>query len=118
LQYSINVRAPEYAMDSMQQLKRMPISAVHGGRRQARKFWTTSPAFDRVNVAPVVSHYNVMPVIDVYGNVDGRDLGGVLATSSRRWRKGQKELPRGSSIIVRGQAETMHSSYSRPGRRD
>ncbi len=64
-----------------------------------------------MNVAPVVSHYNVMPVIDVYGNVDGRDLGGVLGDLQPLVEKVKKDLPRGSSIMVRGQAETMRSSF-------
>jgi multidrug efflux pump subunit AcrB len=64
-----------------------------------------------VNVAPVVSHYNVMPVVDIFGNVDGRDLGGVLDGIQPLVEKAKKDLPRGSSIIVRGQAETMRSSF-------
>ena len=52
-----------------------------------------------------------MPVIDVYGGVDGRDLGGVLSDIQPLVEKSKKDLPRGSDIIVRGQAETMRSSY-------
>jgi multidrug efflux pump subunit AcrB len=59
----------------------------------------------------VFSHYNVLPVIDVYGGVDGRDLGGVLDEIQPAIEKIKKELPRGSSINVRGQAETMRSSF-------
>ncbi len=65
----------------------------------------------RENVPPVVSHYDVVPVIDVYGSVDGRDLGGVLSDIQPLVEKIKKDLPRGSSIVVRGQAETMRSSY-------
>ncbi len=64
-----------------------------------------------MNVAPVVSHYNVIPVIDIYGNVSDRDLGGVLDDIKPLLAQARKSLPRGSSIIVRGQAETMQSSY-------
>ena len=111
VQYSINVRAPEYAMDSVQQLKAMPISVSQPGLANAQILENVAQV-DRINVPPVVTHYNVMPVIDIYGNVDGRDLGGVLSDLQPLVDKTKKALPRGSSVIVRGQAETMHSSYA------
>ena len=60
---------------------------------------------------PVFTHYNVAPVIDVFGNVDGRDLGGVLHDIQPLVKQANKDLPRGSFIVVRGQAETMHNSF-------
>jgi multidrug efflux pump subunit AcrB len=60
----------------------------------------------------VISHYNVMPVIDVFGGVSGRDLGGVLGEIRPLVASVEKNLPRGSTIMVRGQAETMHSSFT------
>jgi multidrug efflux pump subunit AcrB len=61
---------------------------------------------------PLISHYNVMPVIDVFGGVSGRDLGGVLRDLKPLIAQAEKELSPGSSIIVRGQAETMRSSFT------
>jgi multidrug efflux pump subunit AcrB len=110
IEYLIDAYVPQYAMNSIQQLKAMPISAGASGGGGAQ-ILDNLATISRVNVAPVVSHYNVMPVIDVYGNVDGRDLGGVLDNLQPLVQKFKKNLPRGSSIIVRGQAETMHSSY-------
>jgi multidrug efflux pump subunit AcrB len=110
VQYSINVRAPEYAMDSIQQLNALPISTDTAGGGSAQ-ILANLAKIDRVNVAPVVSHYNVMPVVDIFGNVDGRDLGSVLDGIQPLVEKAKKNLPRGSSIIVRGQAETMRSSF-------
>jgi multidrug efflux pump subunit AcrB len=110
VQYSINVRAPEYAMDSIQQLNALPISIDTAGGGSAQ-ILANLAKIDRVNVAPVVSHYNVMPVVDIFGNVDGRDLGSVLDGIQPLVEKAKKNLPRGSSIIVRGQAETMRSSF-------
>lgn len=60
---------------------------------------------------PVVSHYNVRPVIEIYGGVDGRDLGGVLRDLQPLVEKIKPELPRGSTMVLRGQTETMRSSY-------
>jgi multidrug efflux pump subunit AcrB len=53
-----------------------------------------------------------MPVIDIYGGVSGRDLGGVLSELQPLIAQAEKELPKGSSIMLRGQAETMHSSFT------
>src|SRR5258708_19094175 len=59
----------------------------------------------------VVSHYNVAPVIDIYGSVAGRDLGGVSTDINKIINDAKKQLPRGSQVIVRGQVQTMRSSY-------
>jgi multidrug efflux pump subunit AcrB len=59
----------------------------------------------------VVSHYDIQPVIDIYGSLQGRDLGGVAQEINRIVQRTQKEVPRGSQVIVRGQVQTMRSSY-------
>jgi multidrug efflux pump subunit AcrB len=59
----------------------------------------------------LISHYNVQPVIDIYTNVDGTDLGSVTMAMQKIVNEHQKELPRGSHFILRGQSETMYSSY-------
>jgi multidrug efflux pump subunit AcrB len=110
IQYLINVRAPEYTMDSVAQLKAMPISVGTPGAGDSQ-ILANLATISRVNVPPVVSHYNVMPVVDIYGNVDGTDLGSVLDRIQPLIAKAKADLPRGSSIVVRGQAETMKSSY-------
>ena len=110
VQYSINVRAPETAMDSVQQLNAMPISVNQAGGTSAQILENLAQ-IDRVNVPPVVSHYNIKPTIDIFGGVDGRDLGGVLTAMQPLVEQTRKDLPRGSTIMVRGQAETMHTSY-------
>jgi multidrug efflux pump subunit AcrB len=55
--------------------------------------------------------YNIQPVIDIYGSVYGRDLGGVAQEIRPIVDESQKDLPRGSQIIIRGQIETMRSSF-------
>jgi multidrug efflux pump subunit AcrB len=68
-------------------------------------------SISRVPDLSVVSHYNVSPVIDIFGSVQGRDLGGVSKDIFSIINASQKELPRGSQIIVRGQIQTMRSSF-------
>jgi multidrug efflux pump subunit AcrB len=66
--------------------------------------------------APViVNHYNVWPVFDVYANVDRRDLGGVGAEVRKIMREEEPHLPRGTTFELRGQVETMRSSFVRLG---
>ena len=67
-------------------------------------------------VAPeIVNHYNVQPVYDVYANVDRRDLGGVGSAVERIVQQASKNLPRGTTIDLRGQVATMESSFYRLG---
>jgi len=60
----------------------------------------------------VVSHYDVAPVIDIFGSVDGRDLGGVSRDIYKIIDSTRGQLPRGSRVIVRGQVQTMRTSYT------
>ena len=113
-QYLINVRAPEYAMDSVQQLNALPISAGASGDSGAQ-ILANLATVSRVNVPPAVSHYDIKPVIDVYGGADGRDLGGVVSQIKPLVDNLTNDLPHGCSINIRGQAETMKTSYSNLG---
>lgn len=106
VQYTINTRVPEYAMNSVETFRSTPINAGGNGQILANVATVT-----RSNVPPVFTHYNVAPVIDVYGGIDGRDLGGVLHDLQPLIAKAQKNLARGNTIVLRGQAKTMHDSY-------
>jgi multidrug efflux pump subunit AcrB len=106
VQYLINTRVPEYAMNSVETFRSTPINAGASGQILANVSTVT-----RSNVPPVFSHYDVKPVIDVYGNVDGRDLGGVLHDLQPLVAQAEKQLTKGNSIVLRGQVKTMHDSY-------
>ncbi len=110
IQYLINVRAPEHAMSSLSALNSIPISAGDAGEGNGQVLANLATMI-RTNGVPVVSHYDVQPVIDVFGGVSGRDLGGVLRDLTPLIKQAEKELPRGNFIVVRGQAETMNSSF-------
>jgi multidrug efflux pump subunit AcrB len=111
IQYLVNVRAPERVLDSVSALNGIPITAGVPGEGNGQ-ILANLASFTRTNGPPVISHYNVMPVIDVFGGVSGRDLGGVLRDIKPIVAQAQKELPRGSDIMLRGQAETMSSSFT------
>ena len=110
VQYLINIRAPEHVLDSISALNSLPIGAGKGGQGNGQVFANVM-TMTRTNGVPVVSHYNVMPVIDVFGGVSGRDLGGVLHDLQPILKQVEKQLPRGSHLILRGQAETMRTSF-------
>ena len=110
VQYLINSRVPEYAMDSVEMLKSSPLNAGTTGAG-AGQILANVATISRTVQPPVFTHYNVAPVIDVFGNVDGRDLGGVLKDIQPLVDSANKDLPRGSFIVLRGQAETMHNSF-------
>ena len=69
----------------------------------------------RVNTPVIVNHYNVWPVYDIYANVDRRDLGGVGREVERLMQQEEGRLPRGTTFNLRGQVETMQSSFFRLG---
>jgi multidrug efflux pump subunit AcrB len=111
LQYLVNIRVPEHRMDSLAALNSIPINASQPGQGD-EELLANVATVTRTAEAPVFSHYNVVPVIDIFGGVSGRDLGGVLSDLKPLIAQAEKELPHGSSIMLRGQAETMHSSFT------
>jgi multidrug efflux pump subunit AcrB len=106
--YSVAVQTPQYRVDSLQALMNIPIAAPRAPAPQVLgNLATVTPG-----VTPaVVSHYNIQPVIDVYAAVQGRDLGGVARDIKKIVANFEKKLPRGTSIVIRGQVETMTGSF-------
>jgi multidrug efflux pump subunit AcrB len=111
IQYLVNIRAPEYRMDSLGALQVIPISASRPGEGNGQLLANLA-TLTRQTGPPVISHYNILPVIDVFGGVSGRDLGGVLGDLKPLIAQAEKDLPKGSSIMLRGQADTMRSSFT------
>jgi CzcA family heavy metal efflux pump len=107
--YPIVAQMPQYRMDTVSDLANVPVTSSK----------TKSPQYlgglARITPGPspgVVSHYNVQPVIDIYGAVQGRDLGAVSTDINRILDETRKGVPRGSYVTVRGQVHTMTSAYS------
>src|SRR4051812_5199353 len=110
VQYLVNVRAPEYRLASLDALQSLPVSASQPGAANGQLL-TNLGSLTRTNSQPIYSHYNILPVVDVYGGVANRDLGGVLGDIKPVIAEMEKNLPRGTSIMLRGQASTMNSSF-------
>jgi multidrug efflux pump subunit AcrB len=106
--YQINAQAPQYDMDSLDALRNLPIL---GGTTGQAQILANVADISRGNTSPVIDHYDIRPVINIYGNFDGKDLGYVSSQIQRLVNAARKDLPRGSFINVRGQVSTMHDSF-------
>jgi len=107
--YSIATQTPQYRVQTLQDLDNIPITGTNPSAPPS--ILASLASVSRVPDMSVVSHYNVAPVIDIFGSVQGRDLGGVSKDIFSIVNASQKDLPRGSKIIVRGQIQTMRSSF-------
>jgi CzcA family heavy metal efflux pump len=113
--YNIVAQTPQYKMDSMQDLQNIPINRTTSGA-PATSNGTPEILGDLASVSrnhemAVVNHYNIRRVVDIYGNVQGRDLGAVSKDIEKILADSRKSLPRGTFINLKGQVETMRSSY-------
>jgi multidrug efflux pump subunit AcrB len=105
--YPIVTQMPQYRIDKLSDLNNLPITGSDGAQQILGGLATIA----RGPSDGVVSHYNVQPVIDLYGSVQGRDLGAVAGDIQRVLRDTAKDAPKGSTIALRGQVETMTSAY-------
>jgi multidrug efflux pump subunit AcrB len=108
--YNIATQTPQYRVDTLQGLENIPVTGTNAAAPP--EILASLASFSRGSEMGVVSHYNVQPVIDIFGSVQGRDLGGVAREILPIIERSKRDLPRGSLIIVRGQIETMRTSFS------
>jgi len=105
--YSLAVQMPQYRVENLQSLMNIPISNGVSQPEVLANLATITPQTSPAEV----SHYNVAPAVDVYASVDGRDLAGVAKDTQKMIASFNKQLPRGTEMTVRGQVETMASSF-------
>ncbi len=106
--YMVATQTPQYRVDSLQSLENIPITGTSGARPE---ILASVASIHRGSGMALVSHYDIQPVLDIYGSVQGRDLGGVATDIEKIVNDSRKDLPRGSQLIIRGQILTMHSAY-------
>src|SRR5882724_786818 len=110
VEYNVAVQEPQYRVDSYQALQNTPVSgSAPGSRPQILGNLVTTSTTAR---PAEISHYTTQPMINIYAAVDGRDLGGVADEVEKRVQAIEKDLPKGSHIVVRGQVQTMKSSFA------
>ena len=108
-QYSVTTQAPQYRLSSLSDLATTPVNAGGGVASQLLANFAT---IRRATGPAVVSHYNATPVVDIYGSVQGTDLGFVSTQIDRLVAQAKAHLPRGSHVVVRGQVKTMNDSFN------
>jgi multidrug efflux pump subunit AcrB len=108
--YSIATQTPQYRTSSIQDLVNTPVTGTNPSAPPS--LMASLVSLQRGSGMAVVSHYDVAPVIDIFGSVDGRDLGGASRDINKIINSMRDQLPRGSQVVVRGQVQTMRSSYT------
>ena len=107
--YQMQAQTPEYQMDSLEALQNLPVTPANGGPSQ---MLGGIAKFSRTQGSAVVTHYNILPTIDLYATTQDRDLGAVAADMQKVIDADSKYLPRGATVTLRGQIETMKTSFS------
>jgi len=109
VQYPVRAMTPQYKNATMDQFEATPVSVVGLPQPQLFRNLTT---LTRTTIPAVVNHYNITPVVDVLLGADQRDLGGVAGDVDAVLAKVQSSLPRGSTVVLRGQVDSMRTSFT------
>jgi len=107
--YNIAVQTPQYDVKSLQELENFPI-AINGSNQPPQILGNLASIVRGVEQG-TVSHYNARPMIDIYGSVDGTDLASVSTQIEKLVADANGKRPRGTEIYLRGQIQTMKSSF-------
>jgi CzcA family heavy metal efflux pump len=106
--YPLVTQTPQPQLDSLDALRNIPVTGNAGIQPQ---ILGAISSIQRGVGPSVETHYNVAPTIDIYATTQDRDLGAVAADVQKLVDAARKDLPRGSSIAIRGQVQTMRTSF-------
>jgi multidrug efflux pump subunit AcrB len=110
--YQIVTQTPQYRISNLQELGRTPLSSPQGNVTQLLQNIATF----RRDLSPIVeNHYNIQPVYDVFADVDRTDLGSVADAINKIIDPMKKDLPKSTTLIMRGEVATMNDSFFRLG---
>jgi multidrug efflux pump subunit AcrB len=104
--YPIVIQMPQYWIDKLDNLKNVPVAGPNGWQLLGG-----IATIKRGMSEAVVSHYNVQPNVDIYATTQDRDLGGVANAIRKILKETSSQAPPGSTVIVRGQVETMQAAF-------
>ena len=110
--YQIVVQTPIYRNSTLQELARTPVTSSAGNTSQ---FLGNLSSFRRDASPIIIDHYNIQPTLDIYADVDQRDLGGVASAIGKIMADTTKSLPVGTTLALRGEVKTMQDSFTRLG---
>jgi len=106
--YNLAAQAPQYDVQSLQALQNIPVT---GPAAKQPAILADVATIKRSQEMAAIDHYNIRRVVDVYANVQGRDLGAAGRDVARIVAADRHLLPRGSFVTIRGQLETMRGAY-------
>ncbi|HEY0930889.1 MAG TPA: efflux RND transporter permease subunit [Gemmatimonas sp.] len=113
VQYSVSVQTPQYRIASIEDIGRTPVLGAAGANSGTMpQMMQNLATVSRSTSVGVISHYDVAPVYDVYANVLDRDLGAVADDIDVVLDSLQESLPRGTTLVMRGQVASMRTSYA------
>ena len=104
--YAISVQTPQYGIDTLGDLENLPLRAANSTQLLGGLATVSPEPLDAI-----VSHYDIRNVVDIYATTQGRDLGGVAADVQAIVDAARGELPKGTTVTIRGQVATMASAY-------
>jgi CzcA family heavy metal efflux pump len=107
--YPIVMQTPQYSLDSLAALQNLPITASGGGTSQILGGLAT---VQRTSTNEVVSQYNIQPMVEIFATTQDRDLGAVASDIQRIVHENAQALPKGSTVALLGQVQTMNSAFS------
>jgi multidrug efflux pump subunit AcrB len=108
--YPIVAQTPQYRLDSLSKMQNIPVTGSAGAK--TIQVLGALGTVRRENSDAIVSHYAIQPAIDIYGTTQGRDLGAVAADIQQVIDRSAKDRPRGATVTLRGQTETMRASFA------
>jgi multidrug efflux pump subunit AcrB len=107
--YSVVMQTPQYQIDSISALETLPITSnvptqapILGG----------VASITRTASSAVVSQYDIQPMVQIFATPQGRDLGGIASEIGKVIADTAKDVPKGSTVALSGQVQTMNSSFS------
>ncbi|RFU44998.1 efflux RND transporter permease subunit [Paraburkholderia sp. DHOC27] len=109
ISYPIVMQTPQYTLDSLAALQNLPITPRGSGASQILGGLAT---VERSSSNEVVSQYNIQPMVEIFATTQDRDLGAVASDIQRIVQNNAKTLPKGSSVALLGQVQTMNSAFS------
>ncbi|MGY3465980.1 multidrug efflux pump subunit AcrB [Bradyrhizobium sp. LM6.11] len=107
--YSIVMQTPQYQMDSLSALQTLPITAA--GNSQSPILGGIAD-IKRSTSSAVVSQYDIQSMVQIFATTSGRDLGAVAVDIRQAIADTAKEVPKGSSVVLLGQVQTMNSAFT------
>jgi multidrug efflux pump subunit AcrB len=111
VEYPIVVQSPQYGLDSLPSLMNLPLTGA-GTEANDGQILAGVANIHRTASNEVVSDYNVQPMVEIFATIQGRDLGAVAEGIRNIVATNAKGLPKGASVVLLGQVQTMNNAFS------